>query len=1453
MWALRCAVALLAPLLPLLLLALPWGLADEVSYRVPEELPPGKLIGSLARDLGLREPSATAGAVSGAAGGGGGGGVRLSYKVVSKSDGPPMVRVDNVTGDVFSTEVPLDRERACPGPAERRDGAPCHVDVQVVVLPNEHFRLVKVRIYLEDINDNSPMFSAPVLNVTVPENSPLGARFPLPTATDADAGRNGVQRYSLARRDDAFALEVVDSADAEKSPQLVVRAPLDRERRDSYELRLRAEDGGRPPRTGTAVLRVIVGDLNDNSPAFERDQLEATVPEDAPPGTPVARPSASDPDAGANGEVVYSLAPRTAPASARLFEVDPATGEVRVRGALDREEAPSHRLLVLAADRGPSPTPATATVVVVLADVNDNAPAVAVHAIAAPVDGAVEVSEAAPPGTPVALVEVSDPDAEQNGAVTCRVEGADGGGPAASAPPFRLRRAYPNNANHYLLETSSALDFEARQEYDVRVVASDTGAPSLSGSATVRVRLRDENDNRPYFAPAVINASVYENGAPGAAVLTLRAFDRDGGANGALTYELGPRAPPVLRLDRATGALTVSEPLDREETALYRFTVVARDGGTPALEGDATVFLRVLDRNDNPPRFASREFNFFLSENLPSYSTVGVLSATDADEGRNALVTFSLVRDSDVFAINPVTGMIRANASFDRERVSAYEFDVRATDAGEPPRSATARVAIHVMDVNDNAPVVLMPATNSSFRVVSPAAGPGTQVAEIVALDGDGGPNAALSYSVVGGGGGGSGGGGGAERRPLFAVDPSTGNVTLSRALGPEHRGLHRVAVRVSDGGFPEPLSALALLHLFVNETLGDAALVREMVARSNRLPLDAAGPAGGGGGGGRAGAGSSAGPEGSRAGRYTILVAMAAGAAIVILLIVAVVLALRCRGGRVKNGGGGGGGGGAGVWRGKASENWLSASPGAHERDPSSKPTQAPYSIVTIEEAKGPGDEPTYQSIAEALEEACGGGGGGGIGGVGEDPRHTVIPRHSTFRPRDPSPDLLGRLPSRVTQPPPPPPPPPPPLPLSSSSSSSLLLSPELPSSAPAAAAAAAFSSLSESKRSLSSSGSEHYSASESSCSQQGARSAHGPAALPTSSASVSHRGKQSFADSGLGESDAMVTTSGSSCPYSSTSTTSTTASTTAAANATTTVTTSTAAANQRGRIRQTDSGLGEGEASSDDGGGHGGATAVVATVGGGGGGAGDERTVPDGCTWGVMQAETGPALKDLPDVTVFSTCTADCHKYGHSDNCWMPPGPASEAVAALPLRAFTLGRPRGTTAAAASAASAASSALVFPHGRGPPSSSPAAVGAVGAGGIVAVVSSSSSPVVVAAGPREAGKSRQADAYYNAFYSNNYRSHRPEMYQHHHHHQHHGGGGVGGVAGAEKIPLAELKARPFDDGDDDDDDDEEEEDEDEDMEGAGSEELPLTSQPYRQSSVPVGTPQDFGSKELYL
>uniref|UniRef100_UPI00358F8A41 protocadherin-9-like isoform X3 n=1 Tax=Myxine glutinosa TaxID=7769 RepID=UPI00358F8A41 len=918
--------------------------AEELDYQLFEELPPGKLIGNLPQDLRLGYSDV------------------LRYKVVSKSHGPQPVRVSNNTGKLYTTTTPLDREAICP--EQVNNDIPCFFELQVVVLPNEHFRLVKVKIQLDDINDNSPTFPNSLLNITVPENSPVGSEFPVPAATDRDIGDNFVQSYDLEpgrrplvnqgmARQPPFSLVLREGPDGDRTPQLVVTAPLDREKQEMYELHLRAKDGGMPPRTGSAILLVEIEDINDNEPSFKNPHLEVSVSEAAAPGTSVAKLHANDPDSGQNGEVLYSFSPRVSAQSRRLFRLDDHTGLLSLRGPLDREVMPIHRLLVVANDRGHNPSPTTATVMVTVTDANDNTPSLAVHAIKpASKDGTVHISELDPIGTPIVLIDITDPDQGPNGHVTYHIVGTD--------TPFSLRPAYPDHDMQLLLETATALDYELRQDYMVEVIAVDGGIPARTGTAVVHVHALDENDNAPVFLPQVMNVSVHENNAPGVQVLTLRARDRDSGHNSALIYSLAPGAPRSFRLNASTGVLSITESLDREQNRFFRLTAIARDRGVPPLEGNATVFVRVLDRNDNAPRFTNKELNFFLSENLPRSTTVGVLSASDVDEGKNGLVTFAMVgggNSNNIFTVNPVTGMLEANVSFDRERKASYAFDVYAIDGGDPPLTATAKVTINVMDINDNAPTVVVPPSNSSYHLVPLSTGIGTSVAEVVAVDYDSGENAALSYSI-------------ASPNPsdLFSIDAATGNVTLLRALRPTDRGLHQLAIKVSDGGFPEPLQVLALVNLFVNDSFNNATYVQEMVARGLRKQPEKDGQ-----------------QTTEESGRYTILVAMAAGAAFVVLLVTSVIAALRCRGTRQKGNGGGPG------CRGKTGETWLSAAPPelrSSKKSVSGKTvSSAPYSIVTIEEGKG--DEPTYQSIAEALGEPA-----------GEDRR--TIPRHNTFRPCD-------------------------------------------------------------------------------------------------------------------------------------------------------------------------------------------------------------------------------------------------------------------------------------------------------------------------------------------------------------------------------------------------------------------------------------------------------------------
>ena len=235
-----------------------------VMYRVPEEQPPSTLIGSLASDQGLPD----------------------SGHLYKLEVGSPYLRVDGKTGDIFTTEIPIDREtlKNC-----RNKGKPCFLEFEVSVtdlIQNQSPRLIEGRIEVQDINDNTPQFNSPVLTLAIPENTQSGVLFPIPLATDRDTEENGVSDYKLAAGPDAsslFSLQVAEDR-GEKMPQLIVLGSLDREQKDSYDLSIKVLDGGTPQRQSSALLRVVITDSNDNAPRFEKSSYEAKVAENSPIG-----------------------------------------------------------------------------------------------------------------------------------------------------------------------------------------------------------------------------------------------------------------------------------------------------------------------------------------------------------------------------------------------------------------------------------------------------------------------------------------------------------------------------------------------------------------------------------------------------------------------------------------------------------------------------------------------------------------------------------------------------------------------------------------------------------------------------------------------------------------------------------------------------------------------------------------------------------------------------------------------------------------------------------------------------------------------------------------------------------------------------------------------------------------------------------------------------------------
>ncbi|XP_033889716.3 protocadherin-7-like isoform X2 [Acipenser ruthenus] len=918
-------------------------------YRLAEEGPSDVRIGNVASDLGI------------VAGSG-----EVTFTLESGSD---YFKIDNITGELSTNERRIDREKLaqCQMIFDENE---CFVDFEVSVIgPSQSWvDLFEGKVIILDINDNTPTFPSPVLTLSVEENRPIGTLYLLPTATDRDFGRNGIERYELIqdtgdtgrrasggrtdngdsysgkRRFDAdgvgrssvFELQVADTSDGEKQPQLIIKGALDREQSDSYELTLRVRDGGEPSRSSQAILRVLISDVNDNSPRFDKSIYEADLAENSTPGTPILQLKATDADVGVNGQIEYVFGAATESVR-RLLRLDENSGWLSVLHRIDREEVSQLRFTVMARDRGQPPKNDKATVVLNIRDENDNVPVIDIRKIGRITlkDGIANVAEDVVVDTPIALVQVSDRDQGENGVVTCTVVGD---------VPFQLKPASEiegeQNKKKYFLHTSAPLDYEATQEYNVVIVAVDSGSPSLSSNNSLTVKVGDTNDNPPIFSQNVVEVRFAENNAPGERVATVVAIDADSGKNAEIAYSLDPSVSGIFSVDPDSGDITVNTVLDREETEIYTFKVIAKDKGIPTLQGSATVVVQVADKNDNEPRFMQDVFTFYVKENLPPNSPVGMVTVMDADKDHNAEMSLFTEEEDDIFSIENSTGTIYSTMSFDREQKTTYTFRVKAVDGGDPPRSATATVSLFVMDENDNPPTVTFP-SNNSYILLPPSSNVRTIVATVLATDRDTGINANLNYSLVGG-----------NPFKLFEIDTESGVISLVGKLAQKHYGLHRLVVQVNDSGLPSQFT-ISLVHVYVNESVSNVTIVEAQISKSlhTSLTQDIAGD-----------------PSydlGKQ--RLSIVIGVVAGIMTVILIILVVVMVRYCRP-KNKNGYEAGK---------KDHEDFFTPQPHDKNKKPkkdkkNKNSKQALYSsIVTVEASKPNGQR--YDGVNEKLSDSPG------------------------------------------------------------------------------------------------------------------------------------------------------------------------------------------------------------------------------------------------------------------------------------------------------------------------------------------------------------------------------------------------------------------------------------------------------------------------------------------------
>ncbi|GFG39325.1 hypothetical protein Cfor_05830, partial [Coptotermes formosanus] len=691
--------------------------------------------------------------------------------------------------------------------------------LQLSASDGEHNSSTGVQINVQDVQNSPPVFEGSLSGVVM-EDADIGTQVMTVKAHDGDKEHPRKIVYELVENYmDYFLLDP-------KTGELRTAKPLDKEALDDstgvINITVRAREvvdgvpGNDPLTVTTKKGTVTIKDVNDEAPTFNNREYRIVIPENVPDGTPLPHLDmvVHDPDIGTNSEFTLRLDDITG-----AFEVEPtnATGSTSVsirvaNGSLDYEN-PNQRkfiLLVIAEEKNTNPRlSSTATVIVSIADANDNVPIFQQQQYTA------SVSEMASPGTLVTTITATDRDSGQFGenGIVYQLSGAD-------ADKF-----FVNNKTGVITVadcptpgSKNCLDFETKQNYYLTYKATDDDGKGQSAVASLMISVLDSNDNPPQFTNSNYDIAIDEGATKFETRLQVQAQDAD--KTSYITYSIiEGNVNNLFSINPQSGEITVSNPHGLDMTNVSNdvivLTVQASDG---LFSSVATVTISVHDVNNNHPVFARESYVASVQEDTAVGTSVEQVLATDADSGVNAQIKYRIQKGGfEDFHIDDETGVVTIANKLDFDRRSTYNIEIIAVDGGSPVLTGTTTVTVMVLNSNDKDPY-FDPSTQRAE--VQEDSAPGTVFYTLRAADPDMNGTDGLTFAaaepITAVDKNGKQINDTEEFKGFFAVDQTSGEVTVKRVLDRDIAAVVRITIVVTDTTAPTTQQGKGILVITI-------------------------------------------------------------------------------------------------------------------------------------------------------------------------------------------------------------------------------------------------------------------------------------------------------------------------------------------------------------------------------------------------------------------------------------------------------------------------------------------------------------------------------------------------------------------------------------------------------------------------------------------------------------